>query len=106
MCEEMKAEKAKLAAEQSVQDAELNAMIAAMNSAPDDRKVGQMANVITKMVAQRMAMDARKAKMEEDMMKHMMAHVSQGPKSAAKCSMMKDMDKKSGEGHEGHENHK
>ncbi|HEX3133882.1 MAG TPA: hypothetical protein VHX44_09915 [Planctomycetota bacterium] len=106
MCEEMKAEKAKLIADRNAQDSQLNAEIAAINNAPDDKKVSLIATVITHMVAQRIAMDARKDKMEEDMMKHMMAHMDQGKEPATKCSMMKGIDKKNGEGHEDHENHK
>ena len=43
--------------------------------------MGLMAAVITHMVEQRIAMDARKAKMEEEMMKHMMQHMQMGKES-------------------------
>jgi hypothetical protein len=43
------------------------------------------------MLEQRISMDARKAKMEDEMMEHMMKHMEMGKKSMAKCPMMKDM---------------
>jgi len=45
-------------------------------------------------------MDARKAKMEEEIMKHMMQHMQMGKKSLSQCPMMKglkDKDEKSGD---------
>jgi hypothetical protein len=52
------------------------------------------------MVEQRITMDARKAKMEEEMMKHMMQHMQMGKESMSQCPMMKGMkgmDEKSGD---------
>jgi hypothetical protein len=43
------------------------------------------------MEEQRIAMDARKAKMEDEMMKHMMEHMQMGKKSMSQCPMMKGM---------------
>ena len=65
-----------------------------------------MAAVVTHMVEQRIAMDARKAKMEEEMMKHMMQHMQLGKESMAKCPMMKGMKGmggKSADAHKGHQ---
>ena len=91
-CKEMKAAKEKLAADIKVQDAELNSLLATMNSEKKkDKKLNELAEIVTKMHEQRVANDARKAKMEEDMMKHMMEHMQMGKESMAKCSMMKDM---------------
>ena len=45
-------------------------------------------------------MDARKAKMEEEMMKHMMQHMQRAKESLSQCPMMKGlkgMDEKSGD---------
>ena len=68
--------------------------------------MGLMAAVITHMVEQRIAMDARKAKMEEEMMKHMMEHMQMGKESMSQCPMMKGvkgMDDKSAGAHKKHQ---
>jgi hypothetical protein len=90
-CEQMKEQKEKLKADSKVQDAELTAQVAKMNSAPDNKKSGLMAALITRMVEQRIAMDARKAKMEEEMMEHMMQHMQMGKESMMECPIMKVM---------------
>lgn len=108
-CEEMKAKKQKMKDDAKAQDAELTEQISKMNSAPEDKKVALMAAVVTHMTEQRIAMDARKAKMEEEMMKHMMQHMQMDKDSMSKCPMMKgmkdmkDMDKKPGEDHKSHQ---
>jgi hypothetical protein len=61
--------------------------VAEMNRAPHDKKIGLMAAVLTHMAEQRIAMDARKAKMDEEMMQHM----QMGKDSMLQCPMMKDM---------------
>ena len=43
------------------------------------------------MVEQRIAMDARTAKMQEEMMQHMMQHMQMGKESMSQCPMMKGM---------------
>jgi hypothetical protein len=78
-------------ADMKAQDAELTEQLTKMNSAPEDKKMGLMAAVVTHMVEQRIAMDARKAKMEEAMMQHMMQHMQMGKESMAQCPMMKGM---------------
>ena len=90
-CQEMKEQKAKMRADKKAHDAQLTEHVAKMNSAPQDKKTDLMAAVVTHMVEQRIAMDARKAKMEEEMMKHMMQHMQMGKESMAKCPMMKGM---------------
>lgn len=108
-CQEMKSQKAKLKADMKAHDAELTGQLAEMNRAPQDRKTDLMAAVVTHMVEQRIAMDARKAKMEEEMMQHMMRHMQLGKESMAKCPMMKGMkgmkgmDDKSGDAHKEHQ---
>ena len=47
--------------------------------------------IVTRMGDQRMTRDAGAAKMEAEMMKHMMEHMQMGKESMAKCPMMKDM---------------
>jgi vancomycin resistance protein YoaR len=98
-CQEMKEQKQKMKEDMKAQDAQLTNQITKMNHAPKDKKINLMAAIITRMVEQRIAMDARKAKMEEEMMQHMMKHMEMGKESMAKCPMMKDMDDKSGDDH-------
>jgi uncharacterized protein HemX len=90
-CQEMKEQKQKMKEDMKAQDSELTKQIAEMNHAPKDKKMDLMAAVITRMVEQRIAMDARKAKMEEEMMKHMMQHMQMGKESMSQCPMMKDI---------------
>jgi hypothetical protein len=73
------------------QDAQLTEQLVEMNRAPKDKKVGLMATALTGMVQQRIAMDARKAQMEDAMMKHMMQHMQMGKESMSQCPMMKSM---------------
>lgn len=106
-CQEMKEHKQKMKEDMKAQDADLTNQITKMNRAPKDKKINLMAAVITRMVEQRIAMDARKAKMEEKMMQHMMQHMQLGKESMSQCPMMKDMDEKSGDAHKEHqEEHK
>ena len=96
-CKEMKEQKEHMMAECKAQDAELSAQVAQMNSAPEDKKVDLIAAIVTHMVEQRTAMNARMGKMQEKMMKHMMHHMEMGKKSISQCPMMKDTDDKSGD---------
>jgi len=90
-CQEMKQQKQKMAEDMKAEDAELTAHVAKMNSAPEGKKMSEMAAVITHMVEQRITMDARKAKMEEEMMQHMMQHMQMAKESMSKCPMMEGM---------------
>ena len=104
-CQEMKTKKEQMMAEMKAQDAELTARVARMNNAPENEKPALMAAIVTTMLEQRIARDAHKAKMEEEMMKHMMQHMQMGKESMAQCPMMKgmgDMDAKSDSTHEEH----
>ena len=90
-CQEMKEQKQKMKDDMKVQDAQLTEQLTEMNSAPEDKKLGLLAAVFTHMVAQRITLDARKAKMEEEMMQHMMQHMQMGKESMSQCPMMKGM---------------
>src|SRR5664280_1303515 len=90
-CQAMKEQKEKMMADMKAQDAELTEQLTKMNNAPEDKKMGMMAAVLTHMVEQRTAMDARKAKMEEEMMQHLMQHMQMGKESTSQCPMMKGM---------------
>ncbi len=90
-CQEMKDQKQKLKADIEAQDAQLTEQIAEMNRAPKDEKMGLMAAALTHMEEQRIVMDARKAKMDDEMMQHMMQHMQMGKDSMPQCPMMKGM---------------
>ncbi len=97
-CQEMKQQKQNMKDDIKAQDAQLTEQLANMNRAPEGQKTGLMATILTHMVEQRIAMDARKAQMEEAMMQHMMQHMRLGKESMSQCPMMKgmkDMDNKS-----------
>ena len=97
-CQEMKQQKQNMKDDIKAQDAQLTEQLADMNRAPEDQKTGLMAAALTHMVEQRIAMDARRAQMEEAMMQHMMQHIQMGKESMSQCPMMKgmkDMDDKS-----------
>ena len=89
-CKEMMAGK-KMMEEMKAQDAQLTEQVARMNSAPADQKTTLMAEVITRMVEQRTAMNQQKEKMHEKMMEHMSQHKQMGKESMAQCPMMKGM---------------
>lgn len=95
-CQEMKAQKQKMKDDMKTQDAQLTQQIAEMNGASEEKKMGLMASVVTNMVEQRITMDARKTKMEEEMMQHMMQHMQMGKETMSQCPMMQGMDEKSG----------
>jgi hypothetical protein len=87
-CKAMKQQKQTMAADMKAEAAALTEHVARMNAASKEKKTEVMAEVLTHMVNQQNAMDARKAKMEEEMMKHMMQHMQLGKDSMAKCPMM------------------
>lgn len=96
-CQEMQKQKQAMKDDIKAQDAQLTGQLASMNRAPEDQKMGLMAAVLTHMVEQRIAMDARRSQMEEAMMQHMMQHMPMGKESMSQCQMMKgvkDMDGK------------
>lgn len=88
-CEEMRGRHQKMSADMMSEDTELVSEIAAMNRAPESKKPGLMAAVLTRIVEQRMSRDARRAGMEEEMMGHMMEHMKMGGDSMSQCPMMK-----------------
>jgi hypothetical protein len=90
-CQEMMAQKQKMKVDMEAQNAQLTEQISEMNGAPVDKKTDLMAALLTQMVEKRIAMDARKAKMEDEMMQHMMQHMQMGKESMSQCPMMKGM---------------
>lgn len=97
-CQEMKAEKQKLKEDTAAQDAQITGQLTEMNLAAKDKKVNLMATILTRTVEQRIAMDARKAKMEDQMMQHMMQHIQMGKDSMSQCPMMQGMKDMAGAG--------
>ena len=91
VCQEVKEQKQKMAAEMKAQDAELATRVAEMNSAPESNQLRLLAAIVTHMAEQRATMNVKMAKMEEEMMKHMMQHMEAGKESMAKCPMMAGM---------------
>lgn len=90
-CQEMKAQKQRMKEDIAAQEAQLTEQLSEMNRAPEDKKIGLMAAVVTHMVEQQISMHARKAKMEDEMMQHMMRHMQMGKESMAQCPMMNGM---------------
>ena len=86
-CREMKEQRLNIRADIKVQDARLTEQLAELNGATDDKKVGLMAAVLTSVVEQRIAMDVRRAKLEDGMMRHVMQHVQTGKDSTPPCPM-------------------
>lgn len=101
-CREIKAAKLLLTADIKTQDEQLTAQLSTMNNAPEDKKVGLMAATLTLLVEQRISTNARRATMEESMMKHMMGHMQAGKDSMPHCPMMGGTDEKSGTGMDRH----
>ena len=93
-CKAMMEQKQKMMADMKAQDAKLTEQVAEMNRAPQDKKVDLMAALLTNMVQQRIAMEARMMKMHEEMMQHMMQHMMMGKDSMSQCPMMKGMSDK------------
>lgn len=95
-CQEMIKQKQKIKEEMKARDAELTEQLAKMNRAPEDEKVSLMAAVITQFIEQRISMDAKREKMQEEMMHHMRMHMMHiGKEPMLQCPMMermKDMD--------------
>ena len=94
-CKEMKDAKTKFADDVKAEDALLTEEVTAMNGAADEKTLGLLAAVVTRMAGQRVAMDARRAAMEDSMMQHMMQHMQMGKDSMPKCPMCNGADEKS-----------
>jgi hypothetical protein len=77
-------------AEMKAQDTELSALVARMNSAPKETKMDLLAEIITKMTEQRVAMNVRMGQMHTEMMKHMQMGMGAKPHHP----MMKGMEQK------------
>jgi hypothetical protein len=90
-CMEMQQQMQQMATARKAQDAVLAEQIAKVNSAPDGQKVALLTSTVTLLYEQRMAMDARVARMGDEMTRHMMQHMQMGRESMSGCPMMKGM---------------
>ena len=93
-CKEMMEQKQKMEADMKAQDDQLAELTSKMNNAPQDKKMVLMAGIITQIVENKAAMDVRKSKIQDEMMKHMMEHMRMGKDSMSHCPMMKGMESK------------
>jgi hypothetical protein len=75
----------KMMADVKAQDETLKDLVAKMNSAPDDKKLALMANVVTLLVEQRVAMNERRSSMMDEMFNHLMWHTRIGMENILHC---------------------
>ena len=90
-CQAMMTEHEKMMADMTAADQRLDALVATMNTAADADKGLATAAVVTEMATAGRTMRDAKAKMDQDMMVHMMEHMQAGKDSMASCPMMKPM---------------
>lgn len=90
-CQAMMAERDKMMTEMKAADQRLDDLVSKMNAASGPEKTDATAAVVNEMVTQRRAMQSGMAKMQQDMMGHMMEHMQAGKSSMAGCPMMKQM---------------
>jgi len=69
----------------------LAASMETMERAPREDRLELLAAVVTLMAQQQSTRNAHQAKMEESMMKHLLAHMEMGKESLAQCPLMKGM---------------
>lgn len=98
-CRAMKEQKQKLQSDLDSQAIQLRDQIEKMNRAPREEKVELLAAVVTDMAEQQANMNARKSKLMDGMMTHMMEHMQMGKDSMAQCPMMQGKDAKAGDVH-------
>jgi len=89
-CQEMLQQKQRMMEEMKAQDAELTQQVATINCALEDKKVGLMTDILTRMLEQRTAMNVPMEKMQAKMMQDMLQHMQMGKESMSQCPMMKD----------------
>ena len=90
-CQAMMAEKEKMMTDMKAADQRLDGLLATMSTASGMEKTAATSAVVTEIVTQDRAKRAGMAKMQEDMMGHMMEHMQAGKDSMASCPMMKQM---------------
>ena len=91
-CQELKEAKQKMIAEMTAQDGELALQVAKMNGAPEDKKLGLMAALVTQLVEQRATRNAQLGKMQAATMNHLAQHIVLGKESLSQCPMLQGME--------------
>ncbi len=86
-CREIRDQKLQIRADIKAQDVRLTERLAELNGATDEKKVGLMAAVLTSVIEQRIAMDVRRAKLDDGMSRHWMQHSQLGKDSMSTCPM-------------------
>ena len=86
-CQMMMSQEEKLVLEMKSQDSVMTLRVAAMNAAPDNRKLELIAGIVTTVVDQRSSRDAQRGKLNEDMVMHAMQHTQMGADSLLQCPM-------------------
>jgi len=87
-CEEFMGQRRQLIDDMKAQDAELAARLAAMNDAPEESKLSLMAAMLTHMLEEQVALNVRRAAMEEKLMAHMIQHMQMERDSITACPIM------------------
>ena len=91
-CQEMKEQEQKMKADMTAEIAELARYVARMKRAPEEKKMGLMNAFLIHMQERRIDMDARQAKLQEEMAKHMIQHMQMGKESTLQCQVLWGMD--------------
>lgn len=91
-CQQMKEMQDQMQSKQEQMQGELDDMVARMNTSSGEAQQKTIAELLTKLVASRGAMQDMKQKMQPMMMGHMMKHMQSGEKGdMSDCPMMKSM---------------
>lgn len=93
-CREMKEQQRKMNEDMKAEASELARYVARMKRVPEEKKVDLMNAFLTHMVERRIAMDGRQARLQEEMMKHMIQHMLMGKESMFQCEVICGMDDK------------
>jgi hypothetical protein len=95
-CRAMKVQKQKMHTDMQSQSDQLSRQLETMNRAPREEKLELLSSVVTEMVEQQTTMNARKAKMDDEMMKHLLQHMQAGKESLAQCPLLQGVAVKAG----------
>jgi hypothetical protein len=87
-CRLLREQRVRLQQDLQAQDTELAERVVLMNRAGADIKLTLMAEVVTRLVAQRLAIHARQERFEDEVMRHIMQHLQEGRAAMANCPMM------------------
>ncbi len=91
-CQHMMQQRTMMQQETKAEDAATTNECAQMNAAPEEKKIGLLAIIVTHMNEHQCAMHARSEKIEDQTAQHMMCHMQMGKESMSSCPMMQGMD--------------